>query len=129
MTAAAKETLPVKQHRPMRKRYVSDRTRQLYGQRRNDFEKLTDDERRAATRAIGVSCREDFRDYVDGVLKDIEIAERGGNSREVSKLNTPYIWQARIPTRQPIQRPQRKPAGHTGPATRGVVNVLGSEVR
>ena len=65
VTAAAKETLPAKQHRPMRKRYVSDRTRQLYEQRRNDFEKLTDDERRAATRAIGVSCREDFRDYVD----------------------------------------------------------------
>ncbi len=32
-------------------------------------------------------------------------------------------------TRQPIQRPQRQPAGHTGPATRGVVNGLGSEVR
>ena len=30
VTAASKETLPVKQHRPMRKRYVSDRTRQLY---------------------------------------------------------------------------------------------------
>ena len=79
-------TLPVKQHRPMRKRYVSDRTRQLYDQRRIHFEKLTDDERRAATRAIGVSCREDYRDYVDGVLNDIEIAERGGNSREVSRL-------------------------------------------
>ena len=64
VTAAAKETLPVKQHRPMRKRYVSDRTRQLYEQRRNDFEKLTDDERR----------------------DDIEIAERGGNSKEVSRL-------------------------------------------
>ena len=86
VTSAAKESLPVKQHRPMRKRYVSDRTRQLYEQRRIHFEKLTDDERRAATRAIGVSCREDYRDYVDGVLNDIEIAERGGNSREVSRL-------------------------------------------
>ena len=86
VTAAAKETLPVKQHRPMRKRYVSDRTRQLYEQRRIHFEKLTDDERRAATRAIGVSCRQDYRYYVDGVLNDIEIAERGGNSREVSRL-------------------------------------------
>ena len=57
-------------------------------QRRIHFVKLNDDERRAATRAIGVSCREDYRDYVDGVLNDIEIAERGGNSREVSRLTS-----------------------------------------
>ena len=124
VSAAPKETLPVKQHRPMRKRYVSDRTRQLYEQRRIHFEKLTDDDRRAATRAIGVSCREDYRNYVDGVLNDIEIAERGANSREVSRLTRHDISGKR---ESRLVNPQ--PACHTGSATRQVVKVLGSEVR
>ena len=46
---------------------------QLYAHRRIDFEKLTEGDRRAATRAIGVSCREDYIDYVEEVLNDIEI--------------------------------------------------------
>ena len=39
-----------------------------------------------ALRAIRVSCRQDYRDYVDGVLNSMQVAERGGNSRQVSRL-------------------------------------------
>ena len=73
-------------HRPLRKRSVSNRTRGLYDQRRRDFEDLSEADRRAASHAISVSCRQDFRDYVDGVLNDMQAAERGGNTREVSRL-------------------------------------------
>ena len=65
---------------------MSNRTRQLYEQRRRDFAKLGEDERRVAKRAISTSCREDYREHVNGILNDMEAAERCGNSREVSKL-------------------------------------------
>ena len=71
----SRQTLLVKQHRPQRKRFVSDRTRQLYEQRRRDFDNLGEDGRREVSRAIRVSCRQDCRDYVDGVLNDMQVAE------------------------------------------------------
>ena len=46
----------------------------------------SDDERRAATRAITVSSRNDYREYVNSVLDDIEGAESVGNMRKVTKL-------------------------------------------
>ena len=76
----------VKQHQTPRKRCVSNRTRQLYEQRRRDFAKLSEDERRVAKRAISPSCREDYREHVNGILNDMEAAEHCGNSREVSRL-------------------------------------------
>ena len=86
VTTAAQETLRVKQHHTLRKRCVSNRTRQLYEQRRRYFAKLSDDERRVAKRAISTSCREDHKEHVNGILNDMEAAERCGNSREVSRL-------------------------------------------
>ena len=65
---------------------MSNHTRQLYEQRRRDFAKLSDDERRVAKRAISTSCREDHREHVNGILNDMEAAERCGNSRQVSRL-------------------------------------------
>ena len=65
---------------------MSNRTRQLYEQRRRDFAKLSKDERRVAKRAIGTSCREGYIEHVNGILNDMEAAERCGNSREVSRL-------------------------------------------
>ena len=75
VSTAVRQTLPVKQHRPQRKRFVSDCTRQLYEQRRKDFDNLGEDGRRKASRAIRVSCRQDYRDYVGGVLNDMQVAE------------------------------------------------------
>ena len=82
VTTAAQETLRVKQHQTMRKCCVSNRTRQLYDQRRRDFAKLSEDERRVVKRAITTSCREDFREHGNVTLNDMEAAEWCGNSRK-----------------------------------------------
>ena len=84
VTAAAQGTLCVKQHQTLRKRCVSNRTRQLYEQRRSDFAKLSEDGRRVAKRAISASCREDYREHANGILNDMDAAERSGNSRDAS---------------------------------------------
>ena len=65
---------------------MSNRTRELYEQRRRDFAKFSEDERMVAKRAISTSCREDDRVHANGILNDMEAAERCGNSREVSRL-------------------------------------------
>ena len=86
VTDAARKTLPLKRSQPLRKRHVSERTEQLYDDRRRNYARQSDDERREATRAITVSSREDYREYVNGVLDDIEGAESVGNMRKVTKL-------------------------------------------
>ena len=74
------------QHQSLRKHCMSNRTRQLYEQRRRDFAKLGEDERMVAKRAISTSCREDNREHVNGILNDMDAAERCDNSWEVSRL-------------------------------------------
>ena len=58
----------------------------LFEERRRNFNKLSEQERRESTRAIAVSSRDDFRHYVHKVLDDIEEAESVGNMRSVTKL-------------------------------------------
>ena len=58
----------------------------LFEERRRNFNKLSEQERRESTRAIAVSSRDDFRHYVHKVLDDIEEAESVGNVRSVTKL-------------------------------------------
>ena len=86
VSAAARETLPVKRPKPLRKRDVSQRTKMLFEERRRNFDTLSEQERRESTRAIAVSSRDDFRHYVHYVLDDIEEAESVGNMRSVTKL-------------------------------------------
>ena len=86
VSAAARETLPVKQPKPLRKREVSLRTKLLFEERRRNFNKMNQQDRRESTRAIAVSSRDDFRHYVHKVLDDIEEAESVGNMRSVTKL-------------------------------------------
>ena len=43
-------------------------------------------EGKAVSTAITRSFREDYRTYIDGVLNDMEAAERKGNMREVTHL-------------------------------------------
>ena len=83
---AAKATLPVRKPMPLRKRHVSDRTKQLYADRVNRYEKMTPMERKSAARTVRESCRNDYRDYISKVVSDMETADRSGNFREVSKL-------------------------------------------
>ena len=65
---------------------VSKRTKLLFEERRRNFNKLSEQDRRESTRAIAVSSRDDFRHYVHKVLDDIEEAESVGNMRTVTKL-------------------------------------------
>ena len=64
LTDAARETLPLKRSEPLCKRQVSERT----DQRRRNYARQSDDERREVTRAITVSSREDYREYINDVL-------------------------------------------------------------
>ena len=68
------------------KREVSLRTKLLFEERRRNFNKMSQQDRRESTRAIAVSSRDDFRHYVHKVLDDIEEAESVGNMRSVTKL-------------------------------------------
>ena len=85
VTATAHETLQVKQKLPLRRK-VSARTKYLYESRRRHFTTLIENERTEMSNAISKSGREDYREYVNGVLNDIEAAERVGNMREISRL-------------------------------------------
>ena len=110
MRDTAEEILPLKRRHPLRKRHVSEHTRQLYDLRRRHFEQLSDDERKDAARAISRSCREDYRAYMDGVLGDMAAAERCGNGREVSRLtrvlsgkrNGDFVMPTKTLTGQPL---------------------------
>ena len=81
VTDAARETLPVRRSQPLRKR-----GKRLYEERQRAYTKMSDRQRVELSRAIAVSSRDDFRQYVHDVLDDIEMAESVGNIREVSKL-------------------------------------------
>ena len=83
---ASKATLPIRKTMSLRKRCVSALTKQLYVDRVNRYEKLSSLERKSAARAVRESCRNDYRDYISGIVEDMEAADRAGNSRAVSKL-------------------------------------------
>ena len=81
---AANNVLPARKPTPFR--LVSLRTRNLYDNRQSKFESLNNIERKAAVKAIANSACEDYREYIDGVLTDMEIAERSGNIRKLNNL-------------------------------------------
>ena len=83
---AADTTLPLKKSQPIRKRQVSARTKELYTQRRNNFEKMSIEERKAAQHSIVKSTRDDYLAYINNILEAMGVAERTGNSRELAKL-------------------------------------------
>ena len=86
ISCAAAKVLPTVKSVPLRKRHVSVRTKHLYEQRQKNYCTSSIHERKAASTAITRSCREDYRTYIDGVLNDMEVAERKGNMREVTRL-------------------------------------------
>ena len=86
MQSAAETVLPVVKPIKLRRRCVSDRTQHLYDERKRKFDSSTAAERKAASTAIMMSSREDYRSYIDGILDDMEAAERKGNMREISRL-------------------------------------------
>ena len=91
MNEATKEAiskLPNRKRQPFRKRYVSDQTRTLIDARAQRFQQLKLDkrERKELNRGISRSCRNDYRTYISGVVRDIAKAADTGNTREVSRL-------------------------------------------
>ena len=89
LTRATKEaikSLPPKKRTPLRKRHVSDQTRQLLIRRAEQYDRLSPAERRLCNREISRSCRNDYRTYINNIVKDIDAAARVGNMREVNRL-------------------------------------------
>ena len=84
--SAASKTLPFRKPVPIRKRNVSERTRTLYEERQRRYEFMDDDQRKSINRDITNSCREDYREYVNHMIGEIEAAERVGNQREVTRI-------------------------------------------
>ena len=83
---AAHDILPCRKPVALRKRFVSTRTRELYAARQQNYHRLSVAERKTMNSAITRSCREDYREYIDSIIQDMEAAERVGNVREVTRL-------------------------------------------
>jgi len=85
-TQKAMATLPARKQPPLRKRNVSNRTKELYATRSNQFDKLTPEERREISREIKKSCRKDYREYIRSVVDQIAAADLVGDTRAISRL-------------------------------------------
>ena len=72
---SAQTTLPDAKPTRLRKWDTSGETLKLVKERRNKWNKMTEDERGQIKRKISRSARKDYRDYVEGVLKDMEKEE------------------------------------------------------
>ena len=83
---AASSVLPKKKTLPLRKRYVSVHTKQLYSERQKNSPNLSTAERKAASNEITRSIREDYISYLNGILADMEKADRTSNTRELKRL-------------------------------------------
>ena len=86
VSEAASAVLPTRKPTRFRKRHVSNRTKVLHQERERSFQAMSPPERRAATKRIWKSSREDFREYLDGIIADMEVAEQNGNTREITRL-------------------------------------------
>ena len=47
---------------------------------------MDEQQRKTASHQIGKSIRDDYLSYIDGILRDMETAERTGNTREITRL-------------------------------------------
>ena len=86
VSSAATTVIPKRASPSLRRRNVSSQTRDLFQSRQENFYKMNGQQRKAASRAISNSAREDYRSYVSSILSDIEVAHRTGNTREVTRL-------------------------------------------
>ena len=86
ISEAAAATLAKKKPKPLRRRQVSKETRELYSMRKNNYEKMSVEERKQTQHSIVKSIRKDYLDYIDSILVEMEKAESVGNSREITKL-------------------------------------------
>ena len=97
----AASILPCKKKLPLRKRHVSEQTKHFYNERQAKFSHLSKDERKAASHEISKSIREDYISYLDGILSDMEKAERTGNHRELTCLRKLLSGKSNSPSTMP----------------------------
>ncbi|KAI8514508.1 hypothetical protein Bbelb_070990 [Branchiostoma belcheri] len=86
VSEAASAVLPKRTSRPLRKRVVSTRTKNLYAHRQNNFQNMNSQQRKEVSKAIAQSTRKDYRSCIDSIISDMEVAEQTGNSQEITRL-------------------------------------------
>ena len=59
------------------------------------------EQRKEASRAITNSTRKNYRSYVDGIITDIEAADKTGNAREITRLTKVLSGKSRKPSTMP----------------------------
>ena len=82
----AQACLPNMQKSNGKKWKTSEQTLNLVRLRAQKWHALNEEERKAASREISRSARNDYRSYVNDLLQDMEKYEAIGNSREVYKI-------------------------------------------
>ena len=87
VSSAASSIIPKRSQLSLRRRNTSTRTRDLYASRQANYNNMSKEQRKEASRAITNSAREDYQSYVGSIITDIEAADRTGNVREVSRLS------------------------------------------
>ena len=85
-TQHAAKSLPPLKPQPLKKRYVSAGTKELYANRARLFSQLSTEEKKSYDREIYRSCRNDYRNYISNVVQEIRNADRVGNTREIARL-------------------------------------------
>ena len=84
--AVAQEAIPSTQRKTHRKWESSHETLAIVKERQDMWQTLSSDERKAINKQISRSARNDYRQYIENVLTDIEREDQAGNSREVYRL-------------------------------------------
>ena len=84
---SAQEAIPDVPRRSTGKWKTSEKTSALLTERANTWDNRNNDQRKAVTKNISRSARNDYRTYVNKVLDDIEEAEAAGNSSDIFKLS------------------------------------------
>ena len=101
VTEAADAVLPPRRSTRLRKRHVSKRTKDLHQEREQNFHVMSTTERKDATKSIWKSSREDYREFLDGILTEMEAAERNGNTREITRLTKILCGKAAVSSVMP----------------------------
>ena len=126
-TKEAIKSLPNKKPQPLRKRLVSEQTRELIANRARKSHNLLTTERQEMNRQINRSCRNDYRSYISNVIRDISIAADTGNMREVSRLTKSISSNQKSSCIMPSKASNGKPFTSTDQLLDAWKNFLGSK--
>ena len=83
---SAQSVLPKISLKPNRKWNISEQTKQLLEERKRTWEQKTDVQRKQAARDISRSARNDYRDFVESVVEDMEQANSLGKYSDTFRM-------------------------------------------